>query len=67
MADLLRIALDLETTSDPIAGTLRVDGAQRPFTGWLGLIAALEAAITNRGDVASIATAGIDHEPTATP
>jgi hypothetical protein len=49
MADLLRIALDHETTSDPIAGTLRVDGAQRPFTGWLGLIAALEAAIAGRG------------------
>jgi hypothetical protein len=48
MNERLRIGLEFDEPTDPIAGTLTVGEAQRPFTGWLGLIAALEAAITDR-------------------
>jgi hypothetical protein len=42
MADTLRLALEIEP-SDPISGTLRdAGGLTRPFSGWLGLISALE-------------------------
>jgi hypothetical protein len=49
MSERLHVSVDFEAAGDPIAGTLTVGGAQRPFTGWLGLIAALEAAIAGRG------------------
>jgi hypothetical protein len=53
--------LEFDEARDPITGTLTVGGAQRPFTGWLGLIAVLEAAIASR-DPASAASAPGDHE-----
>ena len=44
MDESLRIEVAFETTEDPIAGSLRKDGAERRFTGWLGLIAGLQEA-----------------------
>jgi hypothetical protein len=58
MSERLHVSVDFEAAGDPIAGTLTVGGAQRPFTGWLGLIAALEAAIAGRGS-AQLAVDGI--------
>lgn len=45
---VLQVSVEFDEARDPIAGTLTVGGAQRPFTGWLGLIAALEEAIAGR-------------------
>jgi hypothetical protein len=55
VTERLHVSLEFEAACDPIAGTMTVGGAQRPFTGWLGLIAALEAAIAGR-DGASVAS-----------
>ena len=41
---MTRIELDLALSSDPIAGTLRADGVEYAFNGWLELINALEDA-----------------------
>jgi hypothetical protein len=41
----LRVQLDFDESADPIAGTVTAGREQRPFTGWLGLIAGLEHAI----------------------
>ena len=48
MSDSLRVYVDFDHSDDPIAGRLRVGHSERPFTGWLGLIAALESAIADR-------------------
>jgi hypothetical protein len=41
----LRLVLELERAGDPITGRLRrVRGPAVPFTGWLELISAVEAA-----------------------
>jgi hypothetical protein len=56
VSEQLRVSLVFDEARDPITGTLTVGGAQRPFTGWLGLIAALEAAITGRDPDASAST-----------
>jgi hypothetical protein len=43
------ITLEFDPGADPISGSLREGkGVRRPFAGWLGLAAALEAAL--RGD-----------------
>jgi hypothetical protein len=40
------VTLELDPSSDPIRGIARDEhGAERPFTGWLGLARALEAAL----------------------
>ena len=62
MAERLRIGLEFDESGDPIAGTLTVGEAQRPFTGWLGLIAALEAAIAGRDPVPPVTPGPGDHE-----
>jgi hypothetical protein len=66
MEERLRIGLEFDQPGDPIAGTLTVGGAQRPFTGWLGLIAALEAAIAGRDSIpptpARTKDRGADHD-----
>ena len=42
----IRIALELDVHGDEVRGTASCDGAQpRAFTGWLGLIAALDAIV----------------------
>lgn len=42
----LRIALELDLHGDEVRGTARSDGSPaREFTGWLGLIAALDAIV----------------------
>ena len=41
----LRVCVEFDATDDPIAGCLSTGEEQRPFTGWLGLISALERAI----------------------
>jgi hypothetical protein len=41
----LRVYVDFDSHDDPIAGRLSSGAGERPFTGWLGLIAALERAI----------------------
>ena len=40
-----RLVLDVEVGSDPIAGRLRQDagGSERRFSGWMELVAGLEA------------------------
>lgn len=42
------IGLDLDLEGDQLSGTATSDsGAQRAFTGWLGLIAALDALVAD--------------------
>jgi hypothetical protein len=50
MSGSLRVYVDFETSEDPIAGRLSCGNGDRPFTGWLGLIAALESAIAGPWD-----------------
>ena len=45
MTGSLRVYVDFDTREDPIAGRLSSQAGERPFTGWLGLISALESAI----------------------
>ncbi len=46
----VRVVLDLDRGSDPVAGTLTADsGAATPFTGWVGLTRAIELALTTEG------------------
>jgi hypothetical protein len=42
------VYVDFDKRVDPIAGRLSTEAEERPFTGWLGLIAALESAIGAR-------------------
>jgi hypothetical protein len=38
--------VELERREDPISGTVRAESEpDRPFVGWIGLLAALEAAL----------------------
>lgn len=42
----VELLLELDIDADPIAGLVRHgNGAPRPFTGWLGLTAALEGVL----------------------
>ena len=44
MATSTRLLLDVDLRADPIAGTLTTaDGTVRPFSGWIGLSAAIGA------------------------
>lgn len=45
MTEPLRVCVEFDATDDPIAGRLSTGEEQRAFTGWLGLISALERAI----------------------
>jgi hypothetical protein len=41
-----RVIVDLERRENPIGGTVRAESEPaRPFVGWMGLLAALEAAL----------------------
>jgi hypothetical protein len=41
-----RVVIDLERRENPIGGTVRAASEPaRPFVGWMGLLAALEAAL----------------------
>jgi hypothetical protein len=64
MSERLHVSVDFEAAVDPIAGTLTVGGAQRPFTGWLGLIAALEAAIAGRSSATRTERSWSNHDDT---
>jgi hypothetical protein len=46
----LRVYVDFDQSEDPITGRLSCGNGNRPFTGWLGLIAALESAIAGPWD-----------------
>jgi hypothetical protein len=48
--DRLRVTLELDIGSEPIAGSLHAHGSCLTFSGWLGLAAALEQAISSAGD-----------------
>ncbi len=48
MSDPLRVCVEFDPGDDPIAGSLSSEGAQRRFTGWLGLITALQSALVSR-------------------
>ncbi len=48
MREPLRVQLEFDESADPIAGTVTAGREQRPFTGWLGLMAGLEHAIGGR-------------------
>jgi hypothetical protein len=40
------LTLEVDPSADPIAGLVRAeDGAERDFSGWVGLAAALERAL----------------------
>jgi hypothetical protein len=45
MREPLRVQLEFDESADPIAGTMTAGREQRPFTGWLGLMAGLQHAI----------------------
>jgi hypothetical protein len=45
MTGPLRVGVEFDATTDPIAGWLTNGSERRPFTGWLGLISTLERAI----------------------
>ena len=48
----LSLTLELDPAAEPIAGSLRDGGSlPRPFVGWLGLLAALDAVLTRDPDV----------------
>ena len=62
----VRLSLEVEPDSEPISGRLSdASGAERPFTGWLDLAAALEAMLSP-GDPTSaqrgLEQAGGSHE-----
>jgi hypothetical protein len=45
-----RVIIDLERRENPIGGTVRAASEPaRPFVGWMGLLAALEAALGTEG------------------
>jgi len=45
------VTLELEASAEPIRGVARdADGAERPFTGWLGLARALELTLDEAVD-----------------
>jgi hypothetical protein len=48
VSEPLRVGVEFDATNDPIAGWLTDGTERRPFTGWLGLISALERAIVIR-------------------
>lgn len=50
MSESLRVWVEFDTGRDPIGGRLSCRDSERAFTGWLGLIAALESAIAERKD-----------------
>jgi len=46
--DPLRVCVEFDPGDDPIAGKLSSEGGERTFTGWLGLITALQSALLTR-------------------
>jgi len=56
VSESLRVYVDFDNRDDPIAGSLRVGQSERPFTGWLGLISALESAIADRRSGSGVKT-----------
>ncbi|MFL5820395.1 MAG: hypothetical protein ACJ76S_06900 [Solirubrobacteraceae bacterium] len=43
----VQVTLDFDSAAEPIRGSLRdAGGTSRAFTGWLGLLCTLEAALT---------------------
>jgi hypothetical protein len=50
MTVVTRVIVELERRENPISGTVRSQAeGNRPFVGWLGLLAALEAALGTNG------------------
>jgi hypothetical protein len=45
------IVIDIDAGADPISGRVSAQGGEevRPFTGWIGLFAALRAAVDGHG------------------
>jgi hypothetical protein len=60
VSETLRVYVDFDNREDPIAGRLRVGDGERPFTGWLGLIAALEYAIADQRSASGIKTSSAE-------
>jgi hypothetical protein len=57
MGVVTRVIVDLERHENPISGTVRGESeADRPFVGWVGLLAALEAALGTDGQDGEDAT-----------
>jgi hypothetical protein len=50
VSESIRVCVEFEPGADPIGGRLSWGNGERPFTGWLGLIAALENAISGPRD-----------------
>jgi hypothetical protein len=45
-----RVIVELERAENPISGTVQIESERdRPFVGWIGLLAALEAALGTGG------------------
>jgi hypothetical protein len=50
MTIVLQVIVELERRENPISGTVRSEAeVDRPFVGWMGLLAALEAALGTNG------------------
>jgi hypothetical protein len=46
LSEPVRLVLEIDVRADPIVGALRLEGSDEvSFTGWVALIAALEAAL----------------------
>lgn len=54
-----RVWVEFDTGEDPIGGRLSCGDDERPFTGWLGLIAALESAVAGLKDRSDDAGEGL--------
>jgi hypothetical protein len=48
VTDPLRVWVEFDPGDEPIAGRLSTERGQRTFTGWLGLITALQSALLSR-------------------
>jgi ABC-type uncharacterized transport system fused permease/ATPase subunit len=53
MREAVRLAVEIDTGEDPIAGRVFTEAGKQSFTGWLGLISALEGAVTGAGPAGS--------------
>jgi hypothetical protein len=49
-AGRLIVSLELDGTTEPVTGHVRVSGQEIPFVGWLGLMQAIETRLTEGRD-----------------
>jgi hypothetical protein len=50
MVDMTRLTLELDSQAEPISGRIQLEGGPvRDFSGWMGLLSALEELIPQKG------------------